>query len=73
MDPEKCFDKPCVRGLRMPVASILGHLTGGMTIEELPPVGSEERSFLESNSNHVAARPASAEKRQGNMFREEKT
>jgi len=35
MDPEKCFGKPCVRGLRMPVASILAYLSGGMIIEEM--------------------------------------
>ncbi len=35
MDPEKCFGKPCVRGLRMPVASILAYLSGGMSIDEL--------------------------------------
>ena len=35
MDPEKCFGKPCVRGLRMPVASILAHLSGGMNIDEM--------------------------------------
>lgn len=35
MDPEKCFGKPCVRGLRMPVASILAFLSGGMTIDEM--------------------------------------
>jgi len=35
MDPEKCFGKPCVRGLRMPVASILAYLSGGMSIEEM--------------------------------------
>ena len=35
MDPEKCFGKPCVRGLRMPVASILAYLRGGMSIEEM--------------------------------------
>ena len=35
MDPEKCFGKPCVRGLRMPVASILVYLSGGMSIEEM--------------------------------------
>src|SRR6266516_1877929 len=33
--PEKCFGKPCVRGLRMPVASILGYLSSGMTVEEV--------------------------------------
>ncbi len=35
MDPEKCFGKPCVRGLRMPVASILAYLSGGMEIDEM--------------------------------------
>jgi len=35
MDPEKCFGKPRVRGLRMPVASILAYLSGGMSIEEM--------------------------------------
>jgi len=35
MNPEKCFGKPCVRGLRMPVASILAYLSGGMSIDEL--------------------------------------
>jgi uncharacterized protein (DUF433 family) len=35
MDPEKCFGKPCGRGLRMPVASILANLSGGMSIDEM--------------------------------------
>lgn len=35
MDPEKCFGKPCVRGLKMPVASILAYLSGGMSIDEM--------------------------------------
>ncbi len=35
LDPNKCFGKPCVRGLRMPVSSILGYLGSGMTIEEM--------------------------------------
>jgi uncharacterized protein (DUF433 family) len=35
MDPEKCFGKPRVRGLRTPVASILAYLSGGMSIEEM--------------------------------------
>jgi uncharacterized protein (DUF433 family) len=34
MDPDKCFGKPSIRGLRMPVASILAYLSGGMSIEE---------------------------------------
>jgi len=36
---------------------------------ELAPGGSEERSLLESISNHITARPASAEERQAEMFR----
>jgi putative DNA methylase len=36
---------------------------------ELAPPASEERSLLESISNHISARPASAEDRQAEMFR----
>ncbi|MBF6571684.1 MAG: DUF1156 domain-containing protein [Candidatus Binataceae bacterium] len=36
---------------------------------ELAPAATEERSLLESISNHIAARPASAEERQTDMFR----
>lgn len=35
LDPNKCFGKPCIRGLRMPVASILSYLSSGMTIEDI--------------------------------------
>jgi len=35
LDPDKCFRKPCIRGLRMPVASILSYLSSGMTIGEI--------------------------------------
>jgi uncharacterized protein (DUF433 family) len=35
LDPDKCFGKPCIRGLRMPVASILSYLASGMTVEEI--------------------------------------
>jgi uncharacterized protein (DUF433 family) len=35
LDPEKCFGKPCIRGLRIPVSSILSYLSSGMTIEEM--------------------------------------
>ena len=35
MDPEKCFGKPCIRGMRMPVASVLAYLSGGMAIDEM--------------------------------------
>lgn len=35
LDPEKCFGKPCIRGIRMPVASILSYLSSGMTVDEI--------------------------------------
>jgi uncharacterized protein (DUF433 family) len=35
LDPDKCFGKPCIRGLRMPVASILAYLSAGMSVEEM--------------------------------------
>lgn len=35
LDPEKCSGKPCIRGLRMPVASILSYLSSGMTVDEI--------------------------------------
>jgi len=35
LDPDKCFGKPCIRGVRMPIASILSYLSSGMTIDEL--------------------------------------
>src|SRR5271166_3694059 len=38
-------------------------------IIELAPAGNEERSLLESISNHISARPISAEDRQADMFR----
>jgi uncharacterized protein (DUF433 family) len=34
-DPNRCFGKACIRGLRMPVASILAYLSSGMTMEEI--------------------------------------
>ncbi len=35
MDPEKCFGKPCIRGMRIPVTTVLAFLSGGMSIEEM--------------------------------------
>jgi uncharacterized protein (DUF433 family) len=35
MNPEKCFGKPCIRDLRMPVASVLAYLSGGMSMDEM--------------------------------------
>ncbi|MCX5808181.1 MAG: DUF433 domain-containing protein [Proteobacteria bacterium] len=35
LDPNKCFGKHCIRGLRMPVSSVLSYLSSGMTIDEI--------------------------------------
>ena len=35
LDPNKCCGKPCIRGMRMPVASILSYLSSGMSVEEI--------------------------------------
>lgn len=43
IDPQMCFGKPCIRGMRMPVASVLGYLSSGMSIEEIL----EDFPFLE--------------------------
>jgi uncharacterized protein (DUF433 family) len=34
-DPEICHGKPCIRGLRYPVETILELLSAGMTTEEI--------------------------------------
>jgi uncharacterized protein (DUF433 family) len=47
-DPDKCFGKACIRGLRMPVATILAYLGSGMAVEEIltewPELESEDLS-----------------------------
>ena len=35
LDPALCHGKPCLRGLRYPVESVLQWLASGMTIEEI--------------------------------------
>jgi uncharacterized protein (DUF433 family) len=35
VDPAVCHGKPCVRGLRYPVETLLELLSSGMTIEEI--------------------------------------
>ena len=35
IDPALCHGKPCIRGLRYPVESVLQWLAGGMTIDEI--------------------------------------
>lgn len=35
IDPHVCHGKPCIRGLRYPVASVLEWLAAGMTVDEI--------------------------------------
>jgi uncharacterized protein (DUF433 family) len=35
INPEVCSGKPCIRGLRFPVSTLLGYLAGGMTFDEV--------------------------------------
>lgn len=35
VDPEVCHGKPCVRGLRYPVETILEYLAGGDSIDDV--------------------------------------
>jgi uncharacterized protein (DUF433 family) len=35
LDPDKCSGKPCIRGLRMPVASMLSYLSSEMTMDKI--------------------------------------
>ena len=35
VDPEICHGKPCVRGLRYPVETLLEYLAGGDSVEDL--------------------------------------
>jgi uncharacterized protein (DUF433 family) len=35
IDPDICHGKPCIRGLRYPVESILELLTAGMTTDDI--------------------------------------
>jgi uncharacterized protein (DUF433 family) len=47
IDPAVCHGKPCVRGLRYPVETILELLSSGMTFEEiLADYGDLEREDL---------------------------
>jgi uncharacterized protein (DUF433 family) len=35
VNPEQCGGKPCIRGLRFPVATVVGYLASGMTPDEV--------------------------------------
>jgi uncharacterized protein (DUF433 family) len=66
VDPEICHGKPCVRGLRYPVETILEYLAGGDSVEDLlaefPDLEREDilacyefsRRMLSAKSVHLA-------------------
>ena len=66
VDPELCHGKPCIRGLRYPVESILEYLAGGDSVEqvlaELPDLERDDilaclefsRKMLAAKSVHLA-------------------
>jgi uncharacterized protein (DUF433 family) len=35
INPQVCMGKPCIRGMRFPVVTLVGYLAGGMTTEEI--------------------------------------
>ena len=55
VDAEKCFGKPCIRGLRIPVASILSYMSSGMTVEEILEEWTElERADIDQALGYAA-------------------
>jgi uncharacterized protein (DUF433 family) len=68
LDPEICHGKPCVRGLRYPVETILEYLAGGDSVEnlltEFPDLERDDvlaclefsRQMLGAKSVHIALR-----------------
>lgn len=35
INPQVCMGKPCIRGMRFPVVTLIGYLAGGMSMEEI--------------------------------------
>lgn len=70
VNPEVCTGKPCIRGMRFPVSTLLAYLAGGMDQETLL----KEFPFLEKediaealafaaatmDESHLALQPAAA-------------
>jgi uncharacterized protein (DUF433 family) len=66
IDPEVCHGKPCVRGMRYPVETMLEYLAGGDSIDEVlaefPDLEREDllaclefaRQTLAARSQHLA-------------------
>jgi uncharacterized protein (DUF433 family) len=63
MDPDVRFGKPCIAGTRIDVATIVGSLAGGDTVEavaELYRLSVEQVRAALSYAAHVAAHQAPA-------------
>ena len=56
IDPEVCTGKPCIRGMRFPVARLLGLLASGESRESIL----EAYPYLESGDINAALRFAAA-------------
>ena len=50
MNPTVCTGKPCIRGMRFPVSTLLGYLSSGTSQEQLLA----EFPFLEKEDIHEA-------------------
>ncbi len=50
INPKVCTGKPCIRGIRFPVSTLIGYLAGGMTHQKLL----ETFDFLEIEDIHQA-------------------
>ena len=57
MNPEICTGKPCIRGIRFPVSTLIGYLAGGMSHPKLL----ETFSFLEEEDIEQALGFAAAQ------------
>ena len=59
IDPAVCHGKPCVRGLRYPVETLLELLNSGMTFDDiLADYEDLERDDLRAALAYVARRPS---------------
>jgi uncharacterized protein (DUF433 family) len=61
VDPEQCFGKPCIRGMRIRVVDILDNLAGGATpqeiLEDFPELEAEDITAALAYAASVMERP----------------
>jgi uncharacterized protein (DUF433 family) len=61
VNPRQMGGEPCIRGLRIPVATVLGMLADGMTpdeiVAELPPLDHDDvAAALRFAADHISGR-----------------